>query len=97
MLKIIPLRDEEQLGFDLDVDSPSPSDAKDVLKEINVTSSMGEMCNGFIKLLRTYVVRGKYPSLLLSAWDDFNQTKGSESIKPGGPVRAITFVFDSIV
>jgi serine/threonine-protein kinase haspin len=83
VLKIIPLRNEEDTVVDTDIDSPSPSDAKDVLKEINVTRSMGEICDGFIKLLRAYVVRGKYPSLLLSSWDEFNESKGSESIKPG--------------
>jgi serine/threonine-protein kinase haspin len=84
VLKIVPLRDEEASHSDfLEVDSPPPSDAQDVLKEINVTRSMGEICEGFIKLLRAYVVRGKYPSLLLSCWDEFNETKGSESIKPG--------------
>lgn len=90
VLKIIPLRNEGDALGDADVDSPSPSDAKDVLKEINVTKSMGEICDGFIKLLRAYVVRGKYPSLLLSCWDEFNESKGSESIKPGGcPSRLV--------
>ncbi|KAI0033754.1 hypothetical protein K488DRAFT_23698, partial [Vararia minispora EC-137] len=39
-------------------------------------------CDGFIQLLRTYVVRGKYPSLLLDLWDDYNERKGSESVRP---------------
>lgn len=83
VLKIIPIRDEE--GPDeIDVETPAPSDAKDILKEIVVTRAMGEMCNGFINLLRTYVIRGKYPSLLLDLWDEYNQTKGSESVRPGG-------------
>jgi serine/threonine-protein kinase haspin len=86
VLKIIPLRDEdhtESVSLDLNPDSPPPSDAKDVLTEINVTRTIGEICDGFTKLLRAYVVRGKYPSLLLSCWDEFDEKKGSESIKPG--------------
>lgn len=81
VLKIIPLRDEEQ-RFTNDLETPAPSDASDVIKEIIVTRAMGEMSSGFIKLLRTYVVRGRYPSLLLDLWDEYNERKGSESIRP---------------
>jgi len=84
VLKIVPLRDESGTKADgHDAESPPPSDVRDVLREIAATRSMGELCEGFIKLLRTYVVRGKYPSLLLSLWDEYNDVKGSESIKPG--------------
>lgn len=84
VLKIVPLRNESNKKADgPDVESPPPSDAKDVLQEIAATRSMGELCEGFTKLLRTYVVRGKYPSLLLSLWDEYNDVKGSENIKPG--------------
>ena len=82
VLKIIPIRNEG-CPDRIDVDTPAPSDAKDVLKEIVVTRALGEMCNGFVNLLKTYVVRGKYPSLLLDLWDEYNQTKGSESVRPG--------------
>ena len=84
VLKIVPLRDESgtKVGGP-DVESPPPSDARDVLREIAATRLMGERCEGFTKLLRTYVVRGKYPSLLLSLWDEYNDLKGSESVKPG--------------
>ncbi|KAI0720324.1 hypothetical protein C8T65DRAFT_716067 [Cerioporus squamosus] len=83
VLKIIPLRDEDRDGLvNMDVDSPAPSDAKDVLKEIIVTRAMGDMCSGFVELLRTYVVRGKYPSLLLDLWDEYDERKGSESVRP---------------
>jgi serine/threonine-protein kinase haspin len=82
VLKIIPLRDGEQ-GITNDLETPAPSDASDVLKEVIVTRAMGEMSSGFIKLLRTYVVRGRYPSLLLDLWDEYNKRKGSESIRPG--------------
>jgi serine/threonine-protein kinase haspin len=82
VLKIIPIRNEE--GPDeIDAETPAPSDAKDVLKEVVVTRAMGEMCNGFVNLLKAYVIRGKYPSLLLDLWDEYNQTKGSESVRPG--------------
>jgi len=88
VLKIVPLRDESGTKADgYDAESPPPSDARDVLQEIAATRSMGELCEGFTKLLRTYVVRGKYPSLLLSLWDEYNDVKGSESIKPGESER----------
>ncbi|KAL6305804.1 hypothetical protein BKA93DRAFT_885484 [Sparassis latifolia] len=86
VLKVIPLRDEvghaTKATMDDDVESPAPSDSKDVLKEVIVTRAMGEICTGFVKLLRTYVVRGKYPSLLLSLWDQYHEKKGSESVRP---------------
>ena len=85
VLKIIPIRDEECSVRD-DVDTPAPSDAKDILREIVVTRALGEMCHGFVSLLKTYVVRGRYPSLLLDLWDEYNQTKGSESVRPGATV-----------
>ena len=84
VLKIVPLRDEERSPMlTMDVDSPAPSDARDVLKEIIVTRAMGETCTGFVELLRAYVVRGKYPSLLLDLWDEYDERKGSESVRPG--------------
>ena len=98
VLKVIPLRDESpdadanrnKLKMNVkyneygeEQDGPAPSDAKDVLKEIIVTRAMGELCNGFVKLLRTYIVRGRYPELLLELWDEFCERKGSESVRPG--------------
>ncbi|TFK68207.1 hypothetical protein BDN72DRAFT_879180 [Pluteus cervinus] len=86
VLKIIPLRNETReksmRSEDMDADEPAPSDAKDVRKEIIVTRAMGDVCDGFVRLLKTYVVRGKYPDLLLNLWDDYNETKGSESVRP---------------
>ncbi|KAI1796185.1 hypothetical protein LXA43DRAFT_988756 [Ganoderma leucocontextum] len=86
VLKIVPLRDEERRDLGamaaMDVDGPPPSDAKDVLKEVIVTRAMGACCLGFVELLRTYVVRGKYPSLLLDLWDEYAERKGSESVRP---------------
>ncbi|KAJ3556717.1 hypothetical protein NM688_g1869 [Phlebia brevispora] len=82
VLKVIPLRDEDARHSLDSSESPPPSDAKDVLKEIVVTRAMGEVCDGFVELLRTYVVRGKYPSLLLDLWDEYNERKGSENIRP---------------
>ncbi|KAI0660792.1 hypothetical protein C8Q70DRAFT_1052623 [Cubamyces menziesii] len=86
VLKIVPLRNEERAenvaDHDAEVDGPAPSDAKDVLKEIIVTRAMGASCTGFIELLRAYVVRGKYPSLLLDLWDEYDERKGSEGVRP---------------
>ncbi|KAJ7498652.1 hypothetical protein FB451DRAFT_1202626 [Mycena latifolia] len=87
VLKVIPLRDETQRRLrpnakPEEVDGPFPTDAKDVLKEIIVTHAMGEVCDGFVKLLRTYVVRGTYPQVLLELWDEYYQRKGSEGVRP---------------
>lgn len=82
VLKIIPIRFEESTHPET-AEIPAPSDAKDVLKEIIVTREIGEICDKFVKLLKTYVVKGRYPSLLLDLWDEYNERKGSESIRPG--------------
>lgn len=34
---------------------------------------------------RTHIVQGRYPSLLLSLWDGFNDAKSSDNIRPGKP------------
>ncbi|KAF8138383.1 hypothetical protein EV363DRAFT_1251987 [Boletus edulis] len=82
VLKIIPIRFGGESTHPETDEIPPPSDAEDVLKEIIVTKAMGEICDKFVKLLKTYVVRGKYPSLLLDLWDEYNERKGSESIRP---------------
>ncbi|KAG6880157.1 hypothetical protein C0992_004609 [Termitomyces sp. T32_za158] len=89
VLKVIPLRDESSGSTALsstedtaEEDGPAPTDAKDVLKEIIVTDAMGQVCDGFVKLLKTYVVRGKYPEVLLRLWDEYHTSKGSESVRP---------------
>lgn len=85
VLKVIPLHDESCSGKGgvNETDGPAPSEVKDVRKEIIVTRAMGEVHEGFVKLLKTYVVRGKYPEVLLSLWDEYNERKGSESVRPG--------------
>ena len=86
VLKVIPIRDESEAGQSItpeEEDGPAPSDAKDVRKEIIVTRAMGEVYNGFVKLLKNYVVRGRYPEVLLQLWDEYNERKGSESVRPG--------------
>ncbi|KAK0468491.1 uncharacterized protein EV420DRAFT_1758640 [Desarmillaria tabescens] len=84
VLKVIPLRDESAStdGPPADVDQPAPTDVRDVLKEIIVTRAMGEVYDGFVKLLKAYVVKGRYPEKLLHLWDEYNEQKGSESIRP---------------
>jgi hypothetical protein len=32
---------------------------------------------------RAYVVRGSYPEVLLDAWDEFEDQRGSDSVRPG--------------
>jgi serine/threonine-protein kinase haspin len=84
VLKVIPIRLEDtDVAPPLDQEGPPPSDAKDVLKEMIVTRAMGKICAGFVKLLKGYVVKGRYPSLLLDLWDEYAQSKGSEGIRPG--------------
>jgi len=85
VLKVIPLRDESNVsGHQPDEeDGPALTDAKDVRKEIIVTRAMGAVHEGFVKLLKTYVVRGRYPEVLLQLWDEYNERRGSESVRPG--------------
>ncbi|TRM68184.1 hypothetical protein BD626DRAFT_450537 [Schizophyllum amplum] len=94
VLKIIPLKDDEEASSlstgklkarqekDEDDEGPPPSDVKDVVKEVIVTRAMGEVCDRFVRLLKAYVVRGRYPEHLLSLWDEYNDVKGSESVRP---------------
>ncbi|KAL0067659.1 hypothetical protein AAF712_005374 [Marasmius tenuissimus] len=84
VLKVIPIRDETVDGPipASEDDGPFPSEAKDVLKEIIVTRAMGEVDARFVKLLRTYVVKGRYPQLLLELWDDYLEKNNSESVRP---------------
>lgn len=100
VLKVIPLRDESSNSQNSeDADGPAPSDAKDVRKEIIVTRAMGEVHAGFVKLLKTYVVKGKYPEVLLKLWDDFNERKGSESMRPGdfSSFRAVGYMLIMLI
>ena len=86
VLKVVPIREDMSASAPVptaELETPFPSEAKDVLKEIIVTKAMGEICDGFVKLLRTYIVRGRYPELLLSLWDEYDERKGSESVRPG--------------
>nr|GAT53047.1 other/Haspin protein kinase [Mycena chlorophos] len=89
VLKVIPLRDETQRRLrpavgagDNDAETPFATDVKDVLKEIIVTEAMGELRGGFVHLLRTYIVRGRYPQQLLQLWDEYHERVGSEGIRP---------------
>ncbi|KAF9029773.1 hypothetical protein BJ165DRAFT_1520302 [Panaeolus papilionaceus] len=85
VLKVIPLRDEtksQAVDDELADDGPAPSDAKDVRKEIIVTRAMGEVYGRFVKLLKAYVVKGRYPEVLLNLWDEYNERKGSENVRP---------------
>ncbi|KAF7301926.1 Other/Haspin protein kinase [Mycena indigotica] len=85
VLKVIPLRDDSQRRLRQvadDTETPFATDVKDVLKEIIVTEAMGELRGGFVKLLRTYIVRGRYPQQLLELWDEYNERVGSEGIRP---------------
>jgi serine/threonine-protein kinase haspin len=86
VLKVIPLRDDTSASAPApisDIETPFPSEAKDVLKEIIVTRAMGAVCEGFVTLLKTYIVRGKYPEILLALWDEYDDRKGSEGVRPG--------------
>ncbi|KAF9514767.1 hypothetical protein BS47DRAFT_1294794 [Hydnum rufescens UP504] len=87
VLKIVPIaikpRDRgPNAGNKNEAPWPSVSDPGDVLREIVATKIMGEVHSGFIKLLKTYVVRGRYPNSLLEEWDAFDERKGSQSFSP---------------
>ncbi|KAI3615198.1 other haspin protein kinase [Moniliophthora roreri] len=83
VLKVIPIRDETDASITAtEEDGPFPSDAKDVLKEMIVTRAMGDVDDRFVKLLKTYVVRGRYPQVLLELWDEYLEENGSESVRP---------------
>ena len=52
-LKVMPLKSEvTAFVADEDIEKPSESTPEDVLKEVTITKAMGNVCSGFIKLLR---------------------------------------------
>ncbi|QRV73256.1 Serine/threonine-protein kinase [Ceratobasidium sp. AG-Ba] len=79
VVKVVPLKMEGPVA---DMEGPSVSEMEDVEKEISVTRAMGEIQDGFIKLVRAHVVRGSYPQELLGLWDAYKREYGSESIRP---------------
>ncbi|QRV88153.1 Serine/threonine-protein kinase [Ceratobasidium sp. AG-Ba] len=79
VVKVVPLKMEGPVA---DMEGPSVSEMEDVEKEISVTRAMGEIQDGFIKLVRAHVVRGSYPQELLDLWDAYKREYGSESIRP---------------
>lgn len=98
VLKVIPLTNEDvESTYDSDLNAPPTSDAKDVLKEILVTRTMGEICKGFIKLIKAHVVQGVYPPQLLKLWDVYNDVKGSESVRPGALEYGVYPDFNSLI
>lgn len=99
VLKIIPLLDDESdasLTWTATHDPPPVSEVEDVLKEIMITRTMGEICKGFIKLLRAYVVQGSYPTSLLALWDGYNTKRGSESVRPGKSTVIFSVTFSKL-
>lgn len=85
VLKVIPLLNEETSPsetWSASWGSPQVSEVSDVVREINVTRAMGEVCKGFIKLIKAHVVQGRYPDRLLALWDEFEKN-GSEGVRPG--------------
>ncbi|KAG8829551.1 hypothetical protein FRC17_006404 [Serendipita sp. 399] len=90
VLKIVPLavelekeeNDEEEGSDEDDEDIPFKSSPDAVLKEIMITQITGNINTGFIKLLKLYIVTGKYPKPLLREWDEYKAEKGSESTRP---------------
>ncbi|KAG8768498.1 hypothetical protein FRC16_007017, partial [Serendipita sp. 398] len=93
VLKIVPLaaeleRDDEEEEAESseeeeeEEDVPFKSDPNAVLKEVTITQITGNVNSGFIRLLKLYIVSGKYPKPLLREWDEYKAEKGSESTRP---------------
>ncbi|VDP35434.1 unnamed protein product [Soboliphyme baturini] len=68
---------EKQKGFD------------EILPEIIIASSLSEMVKGscvsapnYLKLMRTCVLRGSYPEMFLTAWDEYASTHMSQNDRP---------------
>lgn len=87
VLKIVPLAAEMDVESSLETsdfeeDGPYKSSPLSVLKEVLITRATGDASDGFIKLLKVYIVTGKYPKTLLREWDEFKRERGSESTRP---------------
>ncbi|KAG9017965.1 hypothetical protein FRB90_012851 [Tulasnella sp. 427] len=87
VLKVVPLVPEDGGGASHPQDCsageiPSSSPASDVNQEIVITREIGNLQSRFIKLIRAVVVQGAYPQLLLDLWDEYDEAKGSENVRP---------------
>ncbi|CUA67829.1 Serine/threonine-protein kinase haspin [Rhizoctonia solani] len=90
VVKIVPLKMEHN-GWN-GVDGPCVSEMPDVQKEIAITRAMGEIQEGFIKLVKAYVAFGSYPQELLNLWDSYDREFKSESIRPDSFLTTQLFV-----
>ena len=85
VLKVVPMLLPGSAHADEDGESPAPTPVEDVVKELQVTRAMGEI-PGFVNMADAYVVKGVYPEVLMKCWDEFDEEKGSESVRPGEPI-----------
>ncbi|KAJ1309234.1 hypothetical protein OPQ81_004901 [Rhizoctonia solani] len=90
VVKIVPLKMDHD-GWN-GVDGPCVSEMADVQKEIAITRAMGEIQDGFIKLVKVYVAFGSYPQELLDLWDAYDREFKSESIRPDSFLPSQMFV-----
>ncbi|KAF8341263.1 uncharacterized protein EI90DRAFT_3150429 [Cantharellus anzutake] len=83
VLKIIPITSTLDSGRRGDLRRcPNISAVEDVLREVRATERVGVSHPGFTRLLKTFLVRGHYPELLLDEWDAYDERKGSENHSP---------------
>lgn len=71
VFKVIPFGE-------VNFDQPTLSN---ILQELRITKRLSGL-EGFINLNDSCVVRGEYPQLLMKLWDDFNELKGSQNLRP---------------
>lgn len=79
VLKVIPLMASSE---DTKAELLERSQPCDVLREMQLTSSLSSTGNTFVKLHRASVVRGKYPERLLRAWDARRREKKDQNTRP---------------
>ncbi|KAI1727573.1 haspin like kinase domain-containing protein [Ditylenchus destructor] len=90
-LKVVPFQDEECYHDGL-VNGERMKQTMEILPEVLITKELSELertddttrysTPTFVRLIQATVIRGDYPSLLLSEWDKFNKAKRSENQRP---------------
>ncbi|XP_068091333.1 serine/threonine-protein kinase haspin isoform X2 [Hyperolius riggenbachi] len=82
-LKVIPIEGSQKVNGEYQKSFAEILPEIIISKELSLLSA-GEKntTSGFIKLHSAHCVQGSYPSELLSAWDEFEDEKGTENERP---------------
>ncbi|KXS11253.1 hypothetical protein M427DRAFT_138350 [Gonapodya prolifera JEL478] len=76
VVKVVPV------AGDVEINGGAQLTLDQVAAEVVCTSAVCNVGPGFVRLVRSFVARGRYPKKLLDEWDKFEKTRGSENDRP---------------